>query len=76
MLLFSHFCLQATTDVLTNEVVPCLGLSWSNLITSRFQISRNYVDSIRTFRVVFSPHLAKNECKLLITNAGIVGISI
>lgn len=73
------------SDSLRNKCVPCLGLAWSNLVTTQFkmrkldkQISAVMVSSIsnspirvRSFEVSFSPELANQFAEFIITEKGI-----
>lgn len=62
---------QVTENPNTSESEPCLGLSWTNLITSRFCLMR-FVDT-RVFNVVFAPDLPNKSCTFVIKDIGIVG---
>lgn len=57
-----------------NKVVPCLGLAWSNLVTTRIQIHRNRLSDIREFEIIFSPELPQTTAKFLISEEGIVDV--
>lgn len=80
---------QATTPIDSqqeNGVVPCLGLAWANLVTTRLQISRGNVLPIlsphnnvaelvtRTFKVIFSPCLPPAQAEYLITEKGVISM--
>ncbi|KAK9721594.1 Rad51 [Popillia japonica] len=63
---------QVSDNLETGEVNPCLGLAWSNWVTSRFCISRSFNRLTRTFKVIFAPHLPCCSCNFLIRENGIV----
>ncbi|GJQ67352.1 hypothetical protein Trydic_g8243 [Trypoxylus dichotomus] len=63
---------QVSDNLETGETNPCLGLAWSNWVTSRFCITRSFSRSIRTFQIVFAPNLPTNSCNFLIKENGIV----
>ncbi|KAF6023347.1 XRCC3 [Bugula neritina] len=52
--------------------LPALGLTWSNLVTTRLKVRRSHQDSIRQLVVAFAPHLHNNYCEYLITEHGVV----
>ncbi|XP_014258936.1 DNA repair protein XRCC3 [Cimex lectularius] len=63
-------CVNQVADSLeNNEVVPALGLVWSNLVTSRFQVLTG--NDSKIFRVVAAPDMNCGECKYKITARGI-----
>ncbi|CAH0557096.1 unnamed protein product [Brassicogethes aeneus] len=62
---------QVTDNPITEETVPCLGLSWSNLVNSRFHITRFQESSIRKFENIFGPHLPNSSCNFTINSDGI-----
>lgn len=77
-------------DGKNNEIkqhaVPALGLAWANIVTTRLQLhrtARTVPDphqpmlqvSVRTFEVVFAPHLPADTCHFIVTGAGVFGIS-
>ncbi|XP_044751881.1 DNA repair protein XRCC3 homolog isoform X2 [Coccinella septempunctata] len=63
-------CNQMTDNIKTGCSEPCLGLSWSNLVNSRFRITRT-TSSWRTFEIIFSPDLPPAHCNFSIANTGI-----
>lgn len=71
-----------------NKCVPCLGLAWSNLVTTQFKIRKldkqvssligssisNSPIRVRSFEVAFSPELANQFAEFIITEKGISDI--
>uniref|UniRef100_A0A2C9LZQ0 RecA family profile 1 domain-containing protein n=1 Tax=Biomphalaria glabrata TaxID=6526 RepID=A0A2C9LZQ0_BIOGL len=68
-----------------SDVVPALGLTWSNQMTCRILLSRftyheEYTDdsgqamSRRKLKVIFAPHLRQSELDIQISDCGIQGI--
>ncbi|XP_045469879.1 DNA repair protein XRCC3 homolog isoform X2 [Harmonia axyridis] len=64
-------CNQMTDDISSGCSEPCLGLAWSNLVNSRFLITRSNLSSSRTFQTLFSPDLPTSRCNFSITKNGI-----
>ncbi|XP_047994528.1 DNA repair protein XRCC3-like [Leguminivora glycinivorella] len=73
----------------TDKILPCLGLAWSNLVSTRIMLkktSRTVVlksnesssaqeySHIRELSVVFAPDLPNETAEFIITSNGIVGI--
>ncbi|KAJ3054088.1 DNA repair protein xrcc3 [Rhizophlyctis rosea] len=72
-----------------DKVKPTLGLQWSNMINVRLMLSRRdsvisgailddapyIVNTERTLRVDFAPHLPRRHCRFRITEAGITGVT-
>lgn len=63
------------------EVLPSLGLSWSNCINQRLLLSRCQAQSVgtncpgvRSLRVAFSPHLPSCQQNFVVDQAGIRGV--
>lgn len=62
-----------------NGVVPCLGLAWSNLVTSRIMVRKTnkFASSqpisiqIRDVELVFSPEMSHGHAEFIITENGI-----
>ena len=65
---------QVTVNVVTQEEEPCLGLAWSNLISSRFNIVRRNDNRVREFNVVFASDLPDGKAKFIISEAGLKGV--
>lgn len=73
---------------LGNNVIPCLGLTWSNLITVRLMLSRSFghyvgptVEQLgqlesprRELKVVFAPHLPNITCPFTVDSSGVHGL--
>ncbi|XP_039289215.1 DNA repair protein XRCC3-like [Nilaparvata lugens] len=65
-------CINQVNSTMNNRLVPALGLAWSNLVTTRLQITR--VPPNRYFRVIFAPDLpTTNVCPYSITKSGVLG---
>ncbi|RZF46458.1 hypothetical protein LSTR_LSTR012533 [Laodelphax striatellus] len=65
-------CINQVNSTMNNRLVPALGLAWSNLVTTRLQITR--VPPNRYFRVIFAPDLpTTNVCPYSITKSGVTG---
>ncbi|XP_060833369.1 DNA repair protein XRCC3 isoform X2 [Rhopalosiphum padi] len=63
---------QVTSSMSDNsgkKLVPSLGLSWANLVTTRLMMSRT--QSSRYIEVMFSPHTASTSIPFRITEQGI-----
>ncbi|XP_026805980.1 DNA repair protein XRCC3 [Rhopalosiphum maidis] len=63
---------QVTSSMSDNsgkKLVPSLGLSWANLVTTRLMMSRT--QSSRYIEVMFSPHTASTSVPFKITEQGI-----
>lgn len=63
------------------RLVPCLGLAWANLVTTRLQLhrSRDCMDGTdstvkRSMEVVFSPELAPGRANFAVTGAGVCDV--
>ncbi|KAL3281086.1 hypothetical protein HHI36_004310 [Cryptolaemus montrouzieri] len=63
---------QVTEDISTGKTEPCLGLSWSNLVNSRFFINRQYPSKSRTFQIAFASDIPNSLCNFLIDEEGLV----
>lgn len=59
-----------TDNPKTNQMEPCLGLSWSNLITCRFSLERKQL--FRKFNIVYAPDLCNSNCTFVIQDIGVV----
>ena len=73
---------------LSNEKIPTLGLTWSNCINTRIELSRNNINYIdndefvhktqpeieRTLTVIHSSFIPYSKCKFIIRDDGIKGI--
>ncbi|OUM68208.1 hypothetical protein PIROE2DRAFT_4219 [Piromyces sp. E2] len=74
---------------LSNEKVPTLGLTWSNCINIRIELSRNNINYIdndefvhktqpeieRSLTVIHSSYIPYSKCKFIIRDDGIKGIN-
>ena len=74
---------------LSANVVPALGLAWSNTINTRLMLSRWNVPKAlhvmregnpeseieRELEIVFAPHLPQSRCKFRVTEEGVAGCS-
>ncbi|KAG4075581.1 hypothetical protein HA402_003406 [Bradysia odoriphaga] len=70
-----------TSTSLENQNVPCLGLLWANLVTTRLQIHHNSrtldenpqstSQPVRKIRVLFAPDLRQDSAEFLITSNGV-----
>jgi len=62
------------------RVCPALGLSWANCVNSRIFLSREEFGEgsrkLRTFRVVFAPHLPQCCSEFVITGEGVFGVEM
>lgn len=74
----------AISESRSNGSIPCLGLAWSNLVTTRIvlrkserNVSSNPSNSIgvRTFEVVFSPDQPYGIAEYIITENGVCNAS-
>ncbi|XP_037029535.1 DNA repair protein XRCC3-like isoform X2 [Bradysia coprophila] len=64
-----------------NQNVPCLGLLWANLVTTRLQIhhnsrtldenSQSTLQPVRKIRVMFAPDLRQDSAEFIITSNGV-----
>lgn len=76
-------------DHVRNKCVPCLGLAWSNLVTTQIkirklakQISQSNIAAqlsstpikVRSFEVSFSPDLPNKVAEFIITENGICDV--
>lgn len=57
------------SDIPGKKLVPSLGLSWANLVTTRLMMSK--VPGSRYIEVVFSPHAAPTSVPFMVTERGI-----
>lgn len=67
-----------------NQNVPCLGLLWSNLVTTRLQIYHTHRNMdgnlqstsqpVRKIKVVFAPDLKQDSAEFIITSNGVSDI--
>lgn len=68
----------ATTKTTTTRerLVPCLGLAWANLVTTRLQVQRkgNADVDVRSIEVVFSPEMPPGRANFRITGDGVVDV--
>ncbi|XP_076269359.1 DNA repair protein XRCC3-like [Rhynchophorus ferrugineus] len=62
---------QIVDNIITGTIDPCLGLAWSNNITSRFCLKRN-IDKTRTIEVIFAPDLPPTSAEFMIDSGGLV----
>ena len=60
---------QETTSLALGQNVPALGLTWTNLVTTRLRLSR--VGKDRFLDVNFAPHLPEGSLKIQLTSRGI-----
>lgn len=76
------YCAQVSSNIYNNSLVPCLGLSWANLVTTKIQLHYDFGNirfpnegqkSSRIFRVASAPHLPPNSISYEVTEAGISG---
>lgn len=68
-----------------DQLVPCLGLAWTNLVNTRLQIHRTNKtipgnaqvasQPVRKMRVLFAPDLKPDSAEFVITSNGITDIS-
>lgn len=58
-------------NIITGIIDPCLGLAWSNNVTSRFCLKRNNGKS-RTMEVTFAPDLPPASTEFIIDTEGLV----
>ena len=72
-----------------DRVKPSLGLQWSSMVNVRLMLARRdtvisgailedapyIVNTERTLRVHFAPHLPRSRCRFEITEAGILGVT-
>lgn len=69
---------QMTDNIETNRSEPALGLTWSNLVTCRFQISKSSIfnsNSSRQFKINFAPDLDSNKtAQFIISSNGLCSI--
>lgn len=64
------------------QFIPCLGLAWSNLVTTRLTISKtnNFLPStsppiqIRSAEITFAPGLPRKQAQFIITSKGIENV--
>ncbi|KAL5008487.1 hypothetical protein ScPMuIL_014068 [Solemya velum] len=80
-------CVNQVTASMKNEgrkLIPALGLTWSNQVTSRLMLSRTNqsvrVDGhtetiVRQFEVLFAPHLPRSQVPYIIDQEGVKGWS-
>lgn len=80
-----HFQVSAVINRLPSnstedQVVPCLGLVWANLVNTRLQISRTNktlnatTEPIRKIKILFAPDLQQDSTEFVITSNGITDI--
>lgn len=61
------------SDVSGRKLVPSLGLSWANLVTTRLIMSKTPCS--RCVEIIFSPHAAPTSISFTITDRGIESIN-
>lgn len=74
----------ACFESLSDEVLPCLGLAWSNMISTRINVRKTnelierstYKDAsynlfLRELTIIFAPDLPKTKFNYIITSSGI-----
>lgn len=71
-------CINQVTTSFTDqsnfrgELIPALGLVWSNLVTTRLFVKKvEFSDGIRELQVQFSPHVPPSSCYFTIDSRGI-----
>ncbi|XP_014272363.1 DNA repair protein XRCC3 [Halyomorpha halys] len=65
-------CVNQVTDALdTGKTLPCLGLAWANLVTTKLQVRLSPCRE-RTFHIISSPNLPSASIPYKITTSGIV----
>lgn len=57
------------SDVNGKKLVPSLGLSWANLVTTRLIMSKSLC--CRYAEVIFSPYAAPTNVSFIVTDRGI-----
>lgn len=57
------------SNIAGGKLVPSLGLSWANLVTTRLMMSKTPCS--RHIEIIFSPHAAPTSIPFLITEQGI-----
>lgn len=64
--------------IVTNQVTgidgrqeAALGISWATVVGTRVMLER--IETKRTMRIVFSPHLPNSQCEFRVEKAGIMG---
>lgn len=84
-------CINQVTTAFdgTDSILPCLGLAWSNMVSTRIilkKTSRTVVlqsnespsapeySHVRELSVVFAPDLPNKTTELIITSCGIIGV--
>ncbi|XP_050520135.1 DNA repair protein XRCC3-like isoform X2 [Daktulosphaira vitifoliae] len=60
---------SSLSDIGGKNLVPSLGLSWANLVTTRLLMSK--ILSTRFLEVIFSPHAASKRIPFIVTDRGI-----
>lgn len=60
---------SSMSDIGGNKLVPSLGLSWANLVTTRLMMSKT--QSSRYIEVMFSPHASPTSIPFIVTEQGI-----
>lgn len=61
------------SDISGKKLVPSLGLSWANLVTTRLMMSKTTCS--RCIEVIFSPHAAPANVPFIVTDRGIETIN-
>ncbi|XP_070571103.1 DNA repair protein XRCC3-like [Ptychodera flava] len=81
--------MRRDSDFCRYDVIPALGLTWSNLVTSRLLLSRTSmtIDSsdgtsstqskcvVRTLQAIFASYLPKDICYYVINSHGVQGLA-
>lgn len=68
---------SSACDSVKEQVIPCLGLAWANMISTRICINKTSEviqqnNFIRELNIVFCPYLPNKKFKFAITSAGII----
>lgn len=61
------------SDIGGKKLVPSLGLSWANLVTTRLMMSKTPCS--RYLEVIYSPHTAPKSVPFVVTERGIESIN-
>lgn len=76
------------SNSMSNKCIPCLGLAWSNLITTQIKIRKTFKQisklddstilntpiTVRSFEIAFSPDLPNSFAEFIITETGICNV--
>lgn len=60
-------------DIGGKKLVPSLGLSWANLVTTRLMMSKTLHS--RCIEVIFSPHVSPSSVPFIVTERGIESVN-